>query len=73
MFDFLTALYLLKTFLTAIRRIKKSACWRSEQPKGVLGKFFDRIKALKSKRQLLKRNSKPHTSFEAVDWAKKTS
>lgn len=52
----------------------KSACWRSEQSKGVLGEFFfHRMRALKSKRQLLKMNSKPHPSFEAVDWAKKNS
>ena len=51
----------------------KSACWRSEQSKGVLGEFFDRIKALKSKRQRLKMNNKTRTSFEAVDWAKKNS
>lgn len=51
----------------------ESTCWRSEQSKGVLGEFFDRIKALKSKRQLLKMNSKTHTSFEAADWAKKNN
>lgn len=52
---------------------KNSAHWRSEQSKGVLQEFSDKIKALKSKRQLLNMNSKTHTSFEAVDQAKKNS
>lgn len=51
----------------------KSTCWRLQQSKVFWGEFFDRIKALKSKRQLLKMNSKPHTSFEAVGQAKKMS
>lgn len=37
------------------------------------GELFDRIKALKSKRQPLKMNIKPHASFETAGWAKKLS